>query len=63
MRDRLANESAVALAQLASLAATHRVAVLCVERDVNRCHRSVVIDEVSRRLPAVTVVHLGQDFS
>ncbi len=45
--------SAAALAMLTTLAEHNRVAVLCFERDHDRCHRQVVIDEVSRRSPAL----------
>jgi uncharacterized protein (DUF488 family) len=38
------------LRELASLGNSDVVAVLCVERDPQRCHRTVVIDAV-RRLP------------
>jgi uncharacterized protein (DUF488 family) len=34
------------------------VAVLCVERDASICHRTVVIDALRRRLPALEVVEV-----
>ena len=41
---RAGDESSAELARLATLAATERVAVLCVERDHTTCHRQVVLD-------------------
>jgi uncharacterized protein (DUF488 family) len=37
------------LDELTELARTRRVAVLCFERDHDRCHRQVVTDEVTQR--------------
>lgn len=48
--------SAACLDDLAALAQTHRVAVLCFERDHDRCHRQVVTDEVTSRSAETTVV-------
>ncbi|MEU5380552.1 DUF488 family protein [Streptomyces sp. NPDC005968] len=46
-RSLLAAEAAGAeLTQLAELAGTSRVAVLCFEQDAQRCHRTVVIEEI-----------------
>jgi uncharacterized protein (DUF488 family) len=46
MRTRVATVGAEAVARLAEDARHHRVAVLCVERDEERCHRRVVLDAV-----------------
>jgi uncharacterized protein (DUF488 family) len=47
--------SSACLDELAELARTHRVAVLCFERDHDRCHRQVVTAEVASRSAATTV--------
>jgi uncharacterized protein (DUF488 family) len=44
-------ESEAALTTLLDLARSQRVAVLCFEREHERCHRQVVIAEVVRREP------------
>ncbi|MER7721971.1 DUF488 family protein [Streptomyces flaveolus] len=55
----LRSESAVAdLSRLADYARTSRVAVLCFEEDAERCHRTVVLEEVRRRCD-VTVTSLA----
>ncbi|MGW1543242.1 DUF488 family protein, N3 subclade [Streptomyces sp. NPDC002309] len=41
-----AKEACTELTQLAELAGTSRVAVLCFEQDAQRCHRTVVIEEI-----------------
>jgi uncharacterized protein (DUF488 family) len=48
--------AADALARLVALARDERVAVLCVERDPARCHRTVVTDAVRAIDPAIEVV-------
>lgn len=45
-----------ALDQLESLARDHLTAVLCFERDHDRCHRQVVVGAVHQRLGAGTVL-------
>lgn len=47
--------SSACLDDLAELARTRRVAVLCFERDHDRCHRQVVTDEVTSRSAETTV--------
>jgi uncharacterized protein (DUF488 family) len=49
-------QQAEALQRLASLAATATVAVMCLETDPSRCHRSVVARYLRERWPAVEVV-------
>jgi uncharacterized protein (DUF488 family) len=44
-------ERAAELKELAELAGTARVAILCFERDHARCHRQVVTEEIIRRSP------------
>ncbi|MFD4249136.1 DUF488 family protein [Amycolatopsis thermoflava] len=39
------------LDELANLARTELIAVLCFEADQRRCHRAVVLDEITTRLP------------
>jgi uncharacterized protein (DUF488 family) len=46
-------ESQEALDELAQLARHHRVAVMCFEADQQRCHRDVVLAELTRRVTAV----------
>jgi uncharacterized protein (DUF488 family) len=45
-RERMAATGKDALERLATLAATERVAVLCFERDEERCHRHVILEMV-----------------
>ena len=44
------------LDELALLAQSSRVAVLCFERDHDKCHRQVVTDNISTRVPATEIV-------
>jgi uncharacterized protein (DUF488 family) len=44
MRTILSSRSAGALQRVAELAANQRIAILCVERDHERCHRSVITE-------------------
>lgn len=46
------------LNDLAELAQTKRVAVLCFERDHDRCHRQVVTDEVTARTESTRVAYI-----
>ena len=46
-----------ALAWLAERARTETVALLCAEREPDRCHRSVLADEVVRLAPGTAVEH------
>lgn len=45
-----------AVDRVVSLASRHRIALLCVERDAEHCHRSVVADLAVERNPAIKVV-------
>lgn len=45
-----------ALDQLETLARNHLTAVLCFERDHDRCHRQVIVGAVHQRLGAGTVL-------
>jgi uncharacterized protein (DUF488 family) len=56
MRRRLANESRAAVETLAEQTRTKRVAVLCLERSTDACHRAVVLEAVSELEPDLTVV-------
>lgn len=58
MRELLDNGSRSALLRLIERAADDRVAVLCVERDWNRCHREVVTDMAKELAPDLDVVHM-----
>lgn len=52
-----APEPAASLDDLARLARTQRVAVLCFERDHARCHRQVVTEEVTARSVDTSVTY------
>lgn len=52
-----AEEAAAVLDELAELASDRRVAVLCFERDHDRCHRQVVTEEVTGRAEGTAVVY------
>lgn len=56
MRAIVDDEGAAALARVTERARTERVALLCVERDHDRCHRAFVADAVAARDPAIEVV-------
>ena len=58
MRARLEHEGAAAVDRLIDLAHAHRVAVLCVERDHTRCHRTVITDLVRELDPSIDVVQI-----
>ena|SRR5256885_2081267 len=55
----LESEGRGALHALTIEAASHRVAVLCAERDSNRCHRQVIVESVTGLNPAVAVTTLA----
>ena len=58
-REHLENGASAALDELARLARHERVALLCLERDADRCHRSVVAAVLAGRLDAdAPVYHL-----
>jgi uncharacterized protein (DUF488 family) len=50
-------EGQAALEQLLRLATQHRVALMCIERDAARCHRSMVVDALGQIEP-VRTIHL-----
>lgn len=52
-----APEPAASLDELTALARERRVAVLCFERDHERCHRQVVTDAVAERCESTTVAY------
>jgi uncharacterized protein (DUF488 family) len=56
MAARLRNGSGEALLRLVELARADRVAVLCVERDAERCHRQVITDAVVAACPTIEVI-------
>jgi uncharacterized protein (DUF488 family) len=58
MQERLEHEGAAAVGRLIDLAHAHRVAVLCVERDHTRCHRTVITALVQELDPTIEVVQI-----
>jgi uncharacterized protein (DUF488 family) len=56
MRARLSNGSGAALRRLVDLARSDRVAVLCVERDRQRCHRDVITEMAQELEPSIEIV-------
>lgn len=56
MRKRLTNGSGEALDRVIELARSSRIAVLCVERDHDRCHRSVITEAVVEAEPSIEVL-------
>jgi uncharacterized protein (DUF488 family) len=58
MRKLLANGSGEALDRVIELARTSRIAVLCVERDHDRCHRSVITEAVVAAEPSIEVLQV-----
>ena len=58
-REHLGNGAGAALDDLADSLGSQTVALLCLERDAHRCHRSVVAAMTAERLPGErAVVHL-----
>lgn len=55
---KLSNGSHGALNELVELARDSRVAVLCVERDPHRCHRSVITEAAQEMSPGMAVIDL-----
>ena len=53
--DHLREAGELALQRVSEMAANTRVALLCFERDRKRCHRSIIIDAVSRLDPSITI--------
>ena len=58
VRAALEGPASVTVDRLADDVTSGRVAVLCVERDASICHRTVVIDALRGRLPALEVVEV-----
>lgn len=54
----LDSEGRSALHSLTRAAVSHRVAVLCAERDSNRCHRQVIVESVRELNPTVSITTL-----
>ncbi|MGH9128115.1 MAG: DUF488 family protein [Acidimicrobiales bacterium] len=59
MREMLDNGSGEALARVLSLAREGRIALLCVERDQHRCHRSVITDALMALEPELEVLSVS----
>jgi len=58
MRELLEHGSDAAIQRLISRARNDRIAVLCVERDHTRCHRSVITELVQEIDPTIEVVRV-----
>lgn len=58
MRAILSDGAGGAIDRLVTLAAGGRIAVLCVEREHDRCHRAVVTELVAERNPGTEVIQL-----
>lgn len=58
MRELLDNGSGDALQRLVDLADGDRIAVLCVERERDRCHRQVITDMAQEIDPDLEVIHI-----
>ena len=50
-------EGAAALRRVVELALAQRVALLCLEREPDTCHRLIVAEEAHRLVPALAVKH------
>ena len=58
-RAHLSNGAVAALDELAETIGSQKVALLCLEREAHRCHRSVVAAMTAERLPGErAVIHL-----
>lgn len=57
-RGHLHNGSDPALVELAARLRSERICLLCVEHDVERCHRAVIVEALQARLPRLAVRHL-----
>jgi uncharacterized protein (DUF488 family) len=55
---RLDREGAADLARLRSLVGREPIALLCVERDHERCHRAAIGERLGRDDPTIVVRHL-----
>lgn len=58
MRHRLTNGSRAALEEVVELARSKRIAVLCVERTPNRCHREVITEMAKELEPELEVLNI-----
>ena len=58
MRAILDNEASDALERVIDRAARERVALLCVEREHVRCHRTVTAEVAVERRPAIEILHI-----
>lgn len=58
MRELLSNGAGEALDRVIALASTDLVAVLCVERDHQRCHRDVITEMAVERNPNIEVLQV-----
>jgi uncharacterized protein (DUF488 family) len=58
MRSILTNGASEALDRVIDLAAAQRIAVLCVEREQNRCHREVITGMAVERNPEIEVLQV-----
>jgi uncharacterized protein (DUF488 family) len=57
-RNHLQNGSSFAVDELARTLADGRTCLLCFEDDHSLCHRSIIVEELVKRLPALRVKHL-----
>jgi uncharacterized protein (DUF488 family) len=58
MRAILENGSGPALERLVERAGGERIAVLCVEREQDRCHRQVIVDMAVEKNPSIEVLQI-----
>lgn len=58
MRAILSNGAGVALERVVDLASEGTIAVLCVEREHNRCHRAVITQMALESDPSIEVVNI-----
>ena len=58
MRKLLSNGSGPALDRLVERAMRERIAVLCVEREQDRCHREVIIEMALEKNSAIEVIQI-----
>lgn len=58
MRSMLENGSGTALDRVVDRAADERIAILCVEREQDRCHREVIIDMALEKNPGIEVLQI-----
>lgn len=58
MRERLEHGSQAAVDRLIGQARVHPVAVLCLERDPSRCHRTVITELVRELDPTIEIIQI-----